>query len=872
MTDSETCDTVAALGVRAPARLPRSLRALTALAIVAAGLCAAPARAADKHWLCPNAFWDIVLCWTGSALPAAGDTVYVNAIGGADTWLRVDSLTGTQTVNALWLNSTGQATARLQIIDGTLKTGMLVVGDRGAGVVDLSNNGTLTSSWMVLGNRENVSGSFNLSGGTLNTAYSFIGASGTGSFIQTNGSFTAGMLYLGSNPDLSHSRTGVGSYAISKGTLNVTGALATVSGTGNFTQSGGVVNVSSLSMASSPSGRGHYLLSAGSFSNSGSLVSGLGQSSFLQTGGAHTVSGNMEIDSGNSYVLEGGTLSAAQLLLAGGSFTQTGGSFTTGVIGSGDSAGRFTMNAGSLAVSGSISVGTVEFGSGASFALAAGRSLAATTLNNAGSLTQQGAVNLKGSASNDGSWTLSGGSITLAGTLANAGLFSGQGRISGSGALVNTGLVQQGAGSLELATTGANQNAGNWDLLAGYSLRLTGSTLSNSGAIALNGGTVSGNGQLVNLPGGTVSGRGSITAGFSNAGRVVVAAANTTIAQAFTNSGSIVLSDAPAALSGGLITNTGRIEGQGLVVNAVRNTGAIEAKGGTLWLAGALTQTGLLRSASGSELVVGQGLASNDGRIELAGGGFNNNGAALANAAQGRITGYGSLHAGSVANAGQIQLSGGVSEIHGSFVNLAGGATLLSGASNTSFYDAAEFRAGSELRVSAGSVATFFGAVQQRSGAAFTGTGSKFFEGGLSIGASPGLASDAGSVSFGDANTYLAEIGGTAPGSGFDHYTVAGQLSLGGSLRLVSWNGFVGQAGQRFDLFDWGSASGHFAFIDSSGLLLANGAMLDTSQLYVDGSISITAVPEPAGWATLLAGLAVVAGRATRRQRRGRGG
>ncbi len=112
------------------------------------------------------------------------------------------------------------------------------------------------------------------------------------------------------------------------------------------------------------------------------------------------------------------------------------------------------------------------------------------------------------------------------------------------------------------------------------------------------------------------------------------------------------------------------------------------------------------------------------------------------------------------------------------------------------------FEAGSELRVSAGSVATFFGNTTQNSGALFSGTGAKYFEGGFSIGAAPRLGSDAGDVSFGMASCYTAGIGGLAAGTQFGHYSLAGALTFGGTLKRVSWAGYVAHAGDHFDLFD----------------------------------------------------------------------
>jgi hypothetical protein len=173
--------------------------------------------------------------------------------------------------------------------------------------------------------------------------------------------------------------------------------------------------------------------------------------------------------------------------------------------------------------------------------------------------------------------------------------------------------------------------------------------------------------------------------------------------------------------------------------------------------------------------------------------------------------------------------------------------------------------AGAELRVSGGSLATFLGLVRQRSGARFTGTGTKFYEGGLQVGNSPGLGIDEGDVEFGASNVYEAEIGGLQPGVDFDKYIVHGQLTFGGTLKLVPWAGFAPQPGQRFDLLDWGSTAGQFDLIDSSAF--GGATVWDFSQLYVDGSIGVTAVPEPGSWALLALGGIVVAARVQRRQR-----
>lgn len=205
----------------------------------------------------------------------------------------------------------------------------------------------------------------------------------------------------------------------------------------------------------------------------------------------------------------------------------------------------------------------------------------------------------------------------------------------------------------------------------------------------------------------------------------------------------------------------------------------------------------------------------------------------------------------------------------------AGSQTILSGQGNTTFYGAVDVQRGAELRVSQGAVATFFGPVNQRNGARFTGTGQKYFEGGMAVGNSPGLGSDAGSVTFGASNTYTAEIGGTDPGDAlgngiqFDRYQVAGTLHFGGTLAVVAWHGFAPLAGQRFDLFDWGSSQGSFAMLDFAQAPLAAGLVWDTSHLYVDGSLAVAAVPEPGSTSLMLTGLGVLGWLVLRRPRGG---
>jgi hypothetical protein len=123
-------------------------------------------------------------------------------------------------------------------------------------------------------------------------------------------------------------------------------------------------------------------------------------------------------------------------------------------------------------------------------------------------------------------------------------------------------------------------------------------------------------------------------------------------------------------------------------------------------------------------------------------------------------------------------------------------------------------------------------------------------------------------VGFGSGARLKIELGGTTPGAGAGHHDklmVGGALTLGGTLQLMSWEGYTAEVGQVFDILDWATLAGRFDSIDSSGLQVAPDAQLDFSRLYVDGTVSVTAVPEPAGWALMLGGLALLRVRRSRR-------
>jgi hypothetical protein len=202
---------------------------------------------------------------------------------------------------------------------------------------------------------------------------------------------------------------------------------------------------------------------------------------------------------------------------------------------------------------------------------------------------------------------------------------------------------------------------------------------------------------------------------------------------------------------------------------------------------------------------------------------------------------------------GRLLVSFGRSSVSGGLINV--GEVIVSNGAEASFYGA--LRNDGELRVSSGGAANFFGPVSGLG--SFTGSGEARFEGGLTIGASPGVATINFNVTLN--STVLAEIGGSTPGVGDGHHDKIifnGNVTLlDAPLDVVWWGGFTGVLGERYDLFDWnGGLSGSFSSLRLP--TLAEGLVWDTSDLYGGGTLAIAAVPEPGTWALMLAGVTVL--------------
>jgi autotransporter-associated beta strand protein len=127
------------------------------------------------------------------------------------------------------------------------------------------------------------------------------------------------------------------------------------------------------------------------------------------------------------------------------------------------------------------------------------------------------------------------------------------------------------------------------------------------------------------------------------------------------------------------------------------------------------------------------------------------------------------------------------------------------------------------------------------SGAKIGGSGT--IAGGLSAsgevspGNSAGTLSVTGNATLAAGSTLTMELGGAASASPYDHFNVSGQFAPSGNLNVVLINGFLPNTGDTFDLLNWGSRTSSFTNVN---LPAVPGLIWNTSNLYVDGSISVT--------------------------------
>ena len=647
-----------------------------------------------------------------------------------------------------------------------------IIGTSGAGTLDILNSSNVANNFGIIGNYSGSSGTVMVDGAGstwTNAAWLTIGYTGTGTLNILNGG------------SVSNTYADIGFDVGSTGTVTVDGTDSTwtnsqwlaVGQYGNGTlniQNGGTVS--------------NIVTHIGSSTGSTGLVTvdGMGSNwtnlSWFYIG----LSGD-----GTLNVRNGGTVANYQAFIG-----HDAGGIGTATV---DGPGSVWTTTGALYVGGNE---TAAGGTGT------------VNVSNGGQVDVSG--NLK--IWNTGTFNLNGGTVDT-GDLTVDGAFNFN---AGTLSVANNLLLDASAPlATNLSLTGFKTvNVGGTTTLAGYNtLSIDGGTfatgsLVNNGGFAFNSGTFNltsddltvGNGGLFgplllmdynkNL---NVSNNTTVDAGatlYMNGGHF---SSGTT-----TNNGTVELDGPVATIGGGTFTNNGLLTGNG-TVNAVLHN----ASGGDI------------RSTLGDTLTFSGTGNTNDGSLSLLGGtvAFTQD---LTNNPAGQIAGHGALITGTgLTNHGTLAFTD-TTDIQGDVNNDTGGTIIISGRTTT-FYDDVVHN-GTEIRVSSGSSAVFFGAVS--GSGPYTGTGSLFFEGDLNPGNSPGLVSVEGDLPLGVNSHTIMEIAGLDRGSQYDAFDIGGMLQLGGELDVTRYNLggglFDPQLGESFDLFAADTITGSFDLVTLAAL------------------------------------------------------
>ena len=543
----------------------------------------------------------------------------------------------------------------LQLNGGTIDFGQLVI----HGTLSASGNEVLDSAGQThasyavtqtggsnggqvgaleLGAAAGNTGTYTLSGGSLDFAAEVIGLAGTGSFTQTGGTNTlvgqVGTPVLLSNGSAVNQDTltiglaagSAGTYTLQGGTLSGTVA---VSPYGTFDLSGG-------SLAGGIANNGVFAETGGGSTgaltnNATATVAGTltasqvtNASQFTLNGGTVTTTGGFENDS----TLSGhGGIAGTGGFLNTNLFTQSGGSFTLSATGANNNTGEIDLAAGTttpfqiaagstLANNGLINLngGTLSgFGTldNVTGVIDGGGRIATALFSNQGTLNAgTGLTSLSGTVINSGIIQLGAANALLIGSnISNNGTIEGQGQIN-NGIGDSGGTIQALGGTLILGGVVTTTKQTTLIANAGAQLQLT-AALANIGTVSLAGGNFDDTSAQGVTNNGTISGYGAFGAsGLTNNHTILVAGGTATFNTAVTNNlGGTITVDHAAAVFNGPVTNNGTIDtnfGTASYAGTFTNNGTVISDPSTQIFAGDLVQgiTGVIQAAAGDRYVV----------------------------------------------------------------------------------------------------------------------------------------------------------------------------------------------------------------------------------------------------------------------------
>jgi hypothetical protein len=557
-----------------------------------------------------------------------------------------------------------------------------------------------------------------------------------------------------------------------------------------------------------------------------------------------------------------------------------------------------------------INSGTVSVTNNSSLSLTAGGTLnTGATLSAAtgstlqlvsGTLATNGTVNLTNFLFNGGQIS---GTSTIAGTVTwqNGNLNNGATTTIGSGStlgivggsdhdydghtLVNNGTVNWTAGRIRSGDHGSITNNAQWNDTASYEL---------------NADYNDGIATFTNAAGGVYNksaGATNVRLNFVNSGTINVTNNSTFSLSAgatFNNGSTLSVANGLAQLVSGTLTANGTVNVTNFVLNGGILSGNQTFNGSLTWLNGTMNNAFATEIGAGSVFTISGGSDHDFDQhaiINAAGGIVNWTGGRLRSGDSGSITNAGLWNdsasfeinaayndgvatfinqptglynktAGTTTvrtvfdnNGGSILVSGNTTVLHFTNTFIQSFGTIAVGNGGTLQFDQS-----GGLNLAAGALlgnGTVIGGVSSAgiispSTGSFTGTGTT------------GILHITGNLSLASLSYLLFELGGSAPGTGYDVITVSGTATLGGSILAVGFtNGYVPVSTDSFTVLSAGALSGNFSNVadlghltiyDPSGSTILGTFLVNYGSGGSPNSVVLSnfvPVPEPSTWALL---------------------
>lgn len=692
--------------------------------------------------------------------------------------------------------------------------------------------------------------------------------------------------------------------AISAGNITFTNSTKdyAFSGAGSITTSG-VLDKSgagNVTIANSVATTG-ISVTGGSLALNGAINIGAGDitvgSGSLALGAANTATGNITLNSG-------GVLNA-----------NTGTSATVGSLGSFAGGRTITLNGGTLNYGGTGTISTENMNLSVTGDSVLGVTTATATLRTGGVFSGAGNLSVTGPGilalgknAADANWgsgysgniVISNAAVLSLRNEQSLGNTSGNTTVQSGGTLMMDPFGQTGVSFGESIAFHGNSTLSNrYNGQTSLSNSLTG-IITTSGTLGVNTLSSSATSATLNFNG-PIGGAGGVTFGSALSftglngasvttlpGTYVLNAANSYAGPTVVNSGSVTVSSTGSLASGNALSvgsgATVNFQNVGQTLGAVSNSNTLNfsANTGTVTLTslGGTGSTSFSSNASIGTISGGTNTITGTAAITTLSGGNTTVGgvASIGTMSAGRANLNGATSTISTLNGGTVALgSSTVLTVNGgSFGGTLTGGNLLTGgnftfAAGSSFSGNTTVSTGNKLVVNG----TLSGSsLSIASGATLGGNGtisaSASFASGamLAPGNSPGILSFGSSTDLTGVTTEmeLAGTGGTA-GTDFDKINVTGDLKYGGTLNIVSYNGFNFDVAGTYNLFDSTSISGTFVNVNVGSVSLSGslgtwtGSNLAGTYGYSfvesTGEFAVTAIPEPSAYAAL-AGFGVI--------------